>query len=173
MTFLIVYILSGLFGEVASAVFLPGVMGVGACEYRNAVRPISDHHSSLFCHAHNLAGAVCGLFGAHWADIFQNWSVHEEKAKQIFFLFFNTVITLGIGLIPMVDNFAHVGGFLYGVLMGSTYMMCVSSRCKRATQSVIVLSFSELRSAKRRVCVHLKLTQRLLVTVTFATIAMV
>ena len=30
-----------------------------------------------------------------------------------------TVVNLGIGLLPLLDNFAHVGGFVCGFLMGN------------------------------------------------------
>lgn len=40
------------------------------------------------------------------------------QAAALFTLLFIIVINLAIGMLPHVDNFAHIGGFLTGFLLG-------------------------------------------------------
>lgn len=38
-------------------------------------------------------------------------------------LIFITVINLAVGLLPHVDNFAHIGGFVSGFLLGFVFLI--------------------------------------------------
>ena len=94
--FAAIYIPSGVFGATVSAIFLPWQVGVGA------------------------SGALFGLFGSCWSDLLQNWFEIEEGqgAKEIARISIMTILNLGLGLSPFLDNFAHLGGFLLGFLAG-------------------------------------------------------
>lgn len=101
----LIYLCSGLAGNVASAIFLPANITVGA------------------------SGAVFGLFGALWGDFLQNHALYKGKrCRQIIALFFMSLINIGLGaVIPMIDNFAHLGGFISGLLLS----MCLFARGRR------------------------------------------
>jgi len=95
-----VFIVSGLFGCICSAIFVPEVIGVGA------------------------SGGLFGLFGAAWADLIQNWSLYRNTAWTTFLqLSICTVVNALFGLMPYLDNFAHVGGFLCGMFIGLTLLI--------------------------------------------------
>mmetsp|Transcript_8506 Transcript_8506/g.11124 ORF Transcript_8506/g.11124 Transcript_8506/m.11124 type:complete len:512 (+) Transcript_8506:361-1896(+) len=90
-----VAISSGIFGVVMSALFAPHLVGVGA------------------------SGAIFGLFGAAWADLAQNWELYRGRNKLILFqLIIYTVFNFAIGLMPYLDNWAHLGGFICGLVVG-------------------------------------------------------
>eukprot|EP00736_Rhodelphis_marinus_P009504 Rmarinus@m.26438 len=89
-----IYLLSGIAGNLASAAFLPDIITVGAS-------------SSLF-----------GMLGAELADIMLNWNVIHHPLREAFALVFMIAINLAIGLLPEIDNFAHVGGLLMGFFCG-------------------------------------------------------
>ena len=89
-----IYLLSGYFGTVISALFLPDYVTVGA------------------------GGAVFGLFGACVADVVQNWSVTRRKHWVIIQLLIVIGVQLLVGLMPLVDNFCNIGGFVCGFLCG-------------------------------------------------------
>lgn len=97
-----IYLTSGFLGIIFSAIFVPDVVGVGA------------------------SGAIFGLFGAAWADLIQNWSIYYNQGvakRMLVQLLFATVLNLGLGLMPVLDNFAHVGGFITGFMTGLTVLV--------------------------------------------------
>ena len=76
------------------------------------------------------SGAIFGLFGAAWADLIQNWGLYKkEKVAYAMLrnLTFATTLNLTIGLMPYLDNFAHVGGFVTGIFCGLTVLVSVFS----------------------------------------------
>ena len=103
----VIFVFSGIYGGLASAIFLPESPSVGA------------------------SGAIFGQFGAMSATFIQNWRRDEfgrtskEKFCNAFNLFFSVALNLGLGVvIPMLNNFAHLGGFVAGLLLG--LMMCIA-----------------------------------------------
>ena len=89
-------------GVLTSAVFLPTTIGVGA------------------------SGAIFGLFGAAWADLIQNWESYKERKNGLTMLcelIFGTILNFLLGLCPILDQFAHLGGMITGVLLGFKFML--------------------------------------------------
>ena len=87
----VLYLGSGLFGTIASAVFLPGVVSVGA------------------------SASVFGLIGAYWADVALNYCAKCTLQGTGFVgLIVATVPNVLVGLTPWVDNFMHLGGMVTG-----------------------------------------------------------
>ncbi|KAJ3425971.1 rhomboid-related [Anaeramoeba flamelloides] len=91
---ILIYIISGIGGNLLSAIFLPSLVSVGA------------------------SSALYGLVGILFCDLFQNWNDIQNPKSSLFKLTLMVVFSLGIGLLPAIDNFAHVGGILAGSLMG-------------------------------------------------------
>lgn len=98
------FIISAVGGNILSALFQPNVISVGA------------------------SGGIFGLVGVCLADVFVNWDLVflklEEKEDEkttcnhvqvLFWLLFDVFINIIIGLTPFVDNYAHLGGLLYGI----------------------------------------------------------
>ncbi|CAL0333254.1 unnamed protein product [Lupinus luteus] len=90
----IIYLLSGFGGSVLSSLFLRTNISVGA------------------------SGALFGLLGAMLSELITNWSIYSNKVAALLTLVVIIVINLAIGILPHVDNFAHIGGFLTGILLG-------------------------------------------------------
>ncbi|CAA7039190.1 unnamed protein product [Microthlaspi erraticum] len=90
----LVYVISGFGGSVLSALFLQNSISVGA------------------------SGALLGLLGAMSSELLINWTIYSSKLGALFTILFMVAIDLAIGLLPWVDNFAHIGGFLTGFLLG-------------------------------------------------------
>ena len=93
---LMLFIWSGLFGTICSALFLPGVLSVGA------------------------SGGVYGLVGAYWADVLLNYLAHGCGAIRdagVPSLIVATLPGVLAGMTPWVDNFMHVGGLLAGMAL--------------------------------------------------------
>ncbi len=67
------------------------------------------------------AGASPSLFAFMsilYIDLFQNWPLIATPWKNLGFLVLSTFIALAIGLLPYIDNYAHMGAFVGGVLSG-------------------------------------------------------
>ncbi|KAJ6804154.1 RHOMBOID-like protein 3 isoform X1 [Iris pallida] len=90
----VIYLLSGFGGSVLSCLFIRNNISVGA------------------------SGALFGLLGAMLSELFSNWTIYTNKAAALFSLLVIIVINLAVGILPHVDNFAHIGGFLTGFLLG-------------------------------------------------------
>ena len=93
--YFILYILSGLFGSLASILWYQNTVCVGA------------------------SGAILGLYGAILGLVYQD-AYPKERKKYIFVLIsiFVGLSLLG-GLAEGIDNAAHIGGLLSGVLIGT------------------------------------------------------
>ncbi|KAL1190098.1 RHOMBOID-like protein 2 [Cardamine amara subsp. amara] len=90
----LIYLISGLGGSILSSLFLQESISVGA------------------------SGALFGLLGAMLSELLTNWTIYANKAAALITLVFIIAINLGLGMLPRVDNFAHIGGFLTGFCLG-------------------------------------------------------
>ena len=96
LRFLLIYLVTGVISIVASFYFMPQEISVGA------------------------SGAIFGLVGAYSLFVF----IHRRAFQRggipaLSWLVLIIGINLGVGLfIPNVDNYAHVGGFLSGCILG-------------------------------------------------------
>jgi len=96
----LIFVASGVVGVLFSAIMVPQQLGVGA------------------------SGAIFGLFGSAWADLIHNWSVYRGQNRcMLFQLIVATVVNLGLGLVPFLDNFAHFGGFVTGIILGFSLLI--------------------------------------------------
>ncbi|XP_077248558.1 RHOMBOID-like protein 2 [Tasmannia lanceolata] len=90
----LIYLISGFGGSVLSSLFIRNNISVGA------------------------SGALFGLLGAMLSELITNWTIYSNKAAALITLLIIIVINLAVGILPHVDNFAHIGGFLTGFLLG-------------------------------------------------------
>jgi len=65
------------------------------------------------------SGALYGLLACLLLDLIQSWKIILSPWKELFKLLGIIIISLGFGLIPYIDNFAHIGGFIMGLLTGT------------------------------------------------------
>ncbi|KZT05852.1 rhomboid-domain-containing protein [Laetiporus sulphureus 93-53] len=91
--FFILYIASGIFGNVLGGNFaLVGVPSVGA------------------------SGAIFGTTAVAWVDLFAHWRYQYRPGRKLGWMFVELILGIALGYIPYVDNFAHLGGLLMGLL---------------------------------------------------------
>ncbi|GAA5884983.1 hypothetical protein JCM6882_007180 [Rhodosporidiobolus microsporus] len=91
--FLVLYLAAGIFGNVLGANFaLVGQPSVGA------------------------SGAIFGTNAALLVDLLAHWKIEHRPKRTLLLLIVELIIGIGLGWIPGVDNFAHIGGFLVGLL---------------------------------------------------------
>ncbi|GAB2274381.1 Retinoblastoma-like protein 1 [Dionaea muscipula] len=90
----LLYMVSGLGGNLLSALFIQSSISVGA------------------------SGALFGLLGGMLSELIINWTIYANKVAALLTLLLVIVINLAVGILPHVDNFAHIGGFISGFLLG-------------------------------------------------------
>jgi hypothetical protein len=76
----------GITGNMLSGIFLVNTIEVGAS-------------SSLF-----------GLYSIYIVDYFVNWKYYRKPGRKILIWIIVTLVSLVLGLLPGIDNFAHIGG---------------------------------------------------------------
>ncbi|CAK9179439.1 unnamed protein product [Ilex paraguariensis] len=95
----LLYIISGLGGSLLSALFIQSNISVGA------------------------SGALFGLLGGMLSELITNWTIYANKVAALLTLVVIIVLNLAVGILPHVDNFAHIGGFLSGFLLGFVFLI--------------------------------------------------
>jgi len=116
-----IYLLCGVFGNLISAIFLPTTVEVGA------------------------SGALFGFLGVLLSDLIQNWNLLQSPVKNLISLIVTIVIALAIGLLPGVDNFCHIGGFIMGIITGFIFLPNLSyGKCQARWRTCVVCTFIPL-----------------------------
>jgi len=97
------------------------------------------------------SGALFGLLGAMLSELLTNWTIYANKVAKsslvkqaalsmndvsimslvflhlqfaaLLTLIFIIAINLAVGILPHVDNFAHLGGFTSGFLLGFVFLI--------------------------------------------------
>ncbi|XP_062185328.1 RHOMBOID-like protein 2 [Phragmites australis] len=90
----LVYLVSGFGGSVLSVLFIGKGVSVGA------------------------SGALMGLLGAMLSELITNWTIYTNRFAAMMNLIIITAVNLALGILPHVDNFAHIGGFATGFFLG-------------------------------------------------------
>ncbi|KAF9583422.1 hypothetical protein BGW38_009507 [Lunasporangiospora selenospora] len=71
------------------------------------------------------SGAIFGLIGCLVLDLFQNWKLVIRPCWELTKLTIMILVSFAFGLLPFLDNFAHIGGFFAGILTGLVFMPVV------------------------------------------------
>ncbi|KAH9690926.1 RHOMBOID-like protein 8 [Citrus sinensis] len=100
----IIYIFSAFVGSLAAALFV--------------------QNSPVVC----ASGSLFGLLGAMLSGLIRNWNFYTDKFAAIVLLFFVSTINFAIGLLPYIDNFSSIGGFISGFLLGFTLLFTPQTR---------------------------------------------
>jgi len=94
----IIYMISGIFGFIFEAKSVGYAPSVGC------------------------SGALYGLLACLLLDLLQSWKIVIKPWKELIKLLAIIIISFSFGLIPYVDNFAHIGGFIMGLLTGLIFL---------------------------------------------------
>uniref|UniRef100_A0A8C5EGV6 Inactive rhomboid protein n=1 Tax=Gouania willdenowi TaxID=441366 RepID=A0A8C5EGV6_GOUWI len=98
----IIYILSGITGNLASAIFLP---------YRAEVGP---------------AGSQFGILACLFVELFQSWQILAQPWRAFTKLVCVVLFLFVFGLLPWIDNFAHICGFISGFFLSFAFLPYIS-----------------------------------------------
>lgn len=68
------------------------------------------------------SGSLFGIFALSMLDILYTWPDRPRPGRDLTYLLIDIVISFVLGLLPGIDNFSHIGGFLAGIAIGLTVM---------------------------------------------------
>ncbi|ESN89904.1 hypothetical protein HELRODRAFT_91247 [Helobdella robusta] len=97
-----IYIVSGLGGCLASVIFLPHLVEAGP------------------------SGSQFGLLSCLFVEVIQNRMILKQPCLAILKLSGLMLFLFLLGLMPMIDNFAHLFGFLFGFLLSFVLLPYIS-----------------------------------------------
>jgi len=95
---IVIYLASGIFGFAFEAKSMPTSPSVGC------------------------SGALYGLMACLFIDLIQSWKLIVKPWKELIKMILIIIFSLGIGLLPFIDNYAHFGGFIMGILTGLIFL---------------------------------------------------
>lgn len=93
-----IYIVSGIGGYLVSGIFNPTSPSVGG------------------------SGALFGLYGMMVVELLQGWKWVRRPCVQLTKLIVFIIFLLALGTLPYLDNFSHIGGFVFGVLASFVFV---------------------------------------------------
>ena len=93
-----VYILTGISGNLWSAIFVPGLVTVGA------------------------SGALFGMVGMWTIEVIKHFRSLQYAWGTLISLIIFMLISFALGLLPYVDNYAHLGGYIAGLQLGILFV---------------------------------------------------
>ncbi|KAI8923148.1 rhomboid family-domain-containing protein [Entophlyctis helioformis] len=68
------------------------------------------------------SGSLYGMVACLLLDLIQNWSLIKQPWIELAKMILNIIFSLLLGTLPYIDNLAHVGGFITGLLLGILFM---------------------------------------------------
>lgn len=93
--FFVVYLSSGIFGFVLGGNFAPsGIASTGA------------------------SGSLFGIIAILLLDLLYHWSDRRSPWVDLIWILVDIGVSFVLGLLPGLDNFSHIGGFLCGLVLG-------------------------------------------------------
>ncbi|KAK1812748.1 hypothetical protein LTR12_012842 [Friedmanniomyces endolithicus] len=93
--FAIVYFAAGIFGFVLGGNFAAN--GIASC---------------------GCSGSLFGILAINLLDLLYTWKQRPGPVKDLMFILVDVLIAFVLGLLPGLDNFSHIGGFLMGLVLG-------------------------------------------------------
>ncbi len=118
----IVYVASGIIGNLGSSIFLP---------YQAEVGPM---------------GSQFGIIACLFVEVFHAWDIYINPWMVLLKLGSCLLVLIAIGFLPMIDNFANIFGFMSGLLLGSILFPNINlkGRCRRALMIAVCISITVL-----------------------------
>ena len=95
LRFLLVYFSAGIFGYVLGGNYAAtGIASTGA------------------------SGCLFGILALNLLSLLYNWKTRSRPVRDLMYILIEIVIAFVLGLLPGLDNFSHIGGFLMGLVLG-------------------------------------------------------
>ncbi|KAK5133312.1 hypothetical protein LTR08_007837 [Meristemomyces frigidus] len=112
LRFTIVYFAAGIFGFVLGGNFAAN--GIASC---------------------GCSGSLFGILAITLLDLLYTWKQRPSPIKDLLFIVVDVLIAFVLGLLPGLDNFSHIGGFLMGLVLGVCILRSPTAFARRRDSS--------------------------------------
>lgn len=68
------------------------------------------------------SGALFGILGLYLLDLLYDWPQRQSPWLELILMILGVAVSFVLGLLPGLDNFSHIGGFIMGLAIGLTIM---------------------------------------------------
>ncbi|KAK3616080.1 hypothetical protein LTR56_022432 [Elasticomyces elasticus] len=119
--FAIVYFAAGIFGFVLGGNFAAD--GIASC---------------------GCSGSLFGILAINLLDLLYTWKERKGPVVDLMFIIVDIVIAFVLGLLPGLDNFSHIGGFLMGLVLGVCILRSPSAFSARRASVQVTTRYSGL-----------------------------
>jgi membrane associated rhomboid family serine protease len=82
------------------------------------------------------SGSLFGVIALTLLDLLYSWKDRVNPVKDLIFILIDIVISFVLGLLPGLDNFSHIGGFLMGLGLGLCLLHSPNSLRRRIGDDV-------------------------------------
>lgn len=117
LRFAIVYFASGIFGFVLGGNFAAN--GIASC---------------------GCSGSLFGILAITLLDLLYTWKQRTSPIRDLLFICVDVIIAFVLGLLPGLDNFSHIGGFLMGLVLGICLLRSPAAIARRTTTTATTTS---------------------------------
>lgn len=138
----IIYLGSGVAGNLASAIFVPYRAEVISFKKKKKVRLPTIERQIKFefffcCCKVGPAGSQFGLLACLVVEVLNVWPMLQRPENALMKLLGIVLVLFLFGLLPWIDNYAHFFGFVFGFLLSYAFLPFVSfgpyDRTKKVT----------------------------------------
>lgn len=83
---------------------------------------LGGNYSAPFMSACGCSGALFGILALFVLDLLYTWNERQSPWVEFIIMILGVGISFVLGLLPGLDNFSHIGGFIMGLALGLCIM---------------------------------------------------
>lgn len=80
------------------------------------------------------SGSLFGILAISLLELLYTWRERRSPVKDLLFILVDVIIAFVLGLLPGLDNFSHIGGFLMGLVLGVCLLRSPTALRRRTGQ---------------------------------------
>ncbi|KAJ5568175.1 hypothetical protein N7450_010661 [Penicillium hetheringtonii] len=99
------------------------------------------------------SGALFGIMALFLLDLLYDWPNRESRWMELIIMILGIAVSFVLGLLPDLDNFSHIGGFVMGLAIGLCIMRSPNALRERiglARQPYVAMSGGAARPPEER-----------------------
>lgn len=77
------------------------------------------------------SGALFGILALQLLDLFYDWPQRQSPWIELLIMLLGVIVSFVLGLLPGLDNFSHIGGFIMGLAIGLSLLRSPNSLRER------------------------------------------